>query len=113
LWGFDVSGIELEHQVFVATPRGPDLLTGGGFGLEGSIVTTALVVGVGCWLLTKKVVTPTDDMRALWAPYPRGFGLAPVEGGDDVHLDTEPSGDMSEISCGDDSGIRLSPPSGQ
>jgi len=113
LWGFDVSGIELEHQVFVATPRGPELLTGGGFGLEGSIVTTALIVGVGCWLLTKKVLTPTDDMKALWAPYPRGFGLAPVEGGDEVHLDTQPSSDISEISGGDDSGIRLSPPSGQ
>ena len=80
LWGFDVSGIELEHKVFIANPRGPDLLTGGEFGLEGSILTTALIVGVGVWLLTKKVLVPTEEMAAKWSPYPRGFGLAPIEG---------------------------------
>jgi membrane protease YdiL (CAAX protease family) len=78
-WGFDVSGIELQNQVFVATPTGPDLLTGGEFGLEGSVLTTALIVVVGVWLLTRKVLTPITEMTALWAPYPRGFGMAPIE----------------------------------
>ena len=36
LWGFDVSGIKIENQLFVITPTGSDTLTGGGFGLEGS-----------------------------------------------------------------------------
>ncbi len=79
LWGFDVSGIELQNKVFVATPIGPDLLTGGEFGLEGSILTTALIVVVGVWLLTRKVLTPITEMTALWAPYPWGFGMAPIE----------------------------------
>ncbi len=80
LWGFDVSGIELEHKVLIATPNGPDLVTGGGFGLEGSVLTTALVVAAGVWLLTRKVLIPTSEMTAMWAPYPRGFGLAPIVG---------------------------------
>ena len=79
-WGFDVSGIELEHKVLIATPNGPDLVTGGGFGLEGSVLTTALVVAAGVWLLTRKVLIPTSEMTAMWAPYPRGFGLAPIVG---------------------------------
>lgn len=79
LWGFDVSGIELENTLLKATPNGHDLLTGGEFGLEGSILTTALIMGAGVWLLTRKVLTPTPEVAAIWAPYPRGFGLPPVE----------------------------------
>lgn len=78
LWGFDVSGIELENQLLITTSNGPDLVTGGEFGLEGSVVTTALVVSVAVWLLTRKVLTPTAQMTALWAPFPRGYGLAPI-----------------------------------
>jgi uncharacterized protein len=103
LWGFDVSGIELEHQVFIATPHGPDLLTGGGFGLEGSIVTTLLIVAAGCWLLTKKVLAPSDEMVALWAPYPRGFGVAPVETDENSPVEEEPSVGVPEISGEDES----------
>ena len=98
LWGFDVSGIELEHQLFTATSHGPDLLTGGEFGLEGSILTTLLVVAAGCWLLAKRVLTPTEETAALWAPYPRGFGLPPIEAGEaDLH-DHEPSGETPRTS---------------
>jgi len=79
LWGFDVSGIELDHQVFIATPRGPEVMTGGGFGLEGSLLTTALVVIAAVWLLARPVLRPTAEVSARWAPYPRGFGLPPVE----------------------------------
>jgi membrane protease YdiL (CAAX protease family) len=78
LWGFDVSGIALENQLLVATPRGPEILTGGGFGLEGSIVTTALVVVALIWLLMKPVLTPTAEVAELWSSYPAGFGIAPV-----------------------------------
>ncbi len=78
LWGFDVSGIELENTLLKATPNGHDLLTGGEFGLEGSLLTTALVVAAAVWLLMRKVLTPTSEMTAMWAPYPRGFGLAPI-----------------------------------
>jgi membrane protease YdiL (CAAX protease family) len=79
LWGFDVSGIELDHRVFIATPHGPEVMTGGGFGLEGSLATTVLVVIVAVWLLARPVLRPTAELAAIWTPYPRGFGLPPVD----------------------------------
>jgi membrane protease YdiL (CAAX protease family) len=81
LWGFDVSGIALENQLLVATPVGPEILTGGGFGLEGSIVTTVLVVAALIWLLMKPVLTPNAEVAEVWSSYPAGFGIAPVTEG--------------------------------
>jgi membrane protease YdiL (CAAX protease family) len=75
LWGFDVSGIEIRNQLFVVTPTGPDLVTGGEFGLEGSIVSTVLFVAIVVWLLLEPVLRPADEVAALWASYPAGFGL--------------------------------------
>ena len=78
LWGFDVSGIKIEDQLFVMTPTGADLITGGEFGLEGSILTTVLFVAVVVWFLVKPILRPTPEVTALWAPYPAGFGLPPA-----------------------------------
>jgi membrane protease YdiL (CAAX protease family) len=78
LWGFDVSGIKIENQLFVTTPTGPDLLTGGEFGLEGSILSTILFVAVSLWFLARPLLRPTEEVAALWARYPAGFGLEPV-----------------------------------
>jgi membrane protease YdiL (CAAX protease family) len=78
LWGFDVSGIKIEDNFFVATSHGSDLITGGGFGLEGSILTTVLFVGFVVWFLFKPVLRPTAEVADLWAPYPAGFGIEPA-----------------------------------
>jgi membrane protease YdiL (CAAX protease family) len=78
LWGFDVSGIALDNQLLVATPVGPELLTGGGFGLEGSIVTTVLIVVALMWLLMKPVLTPDAEVAKMWSFFPAGFGLLPA-----------------------------------
>ena len=78
LWGFDVSGIKIENQLFVVTPTGSELVTGGEFGLEGSILSTIFFVAVVVWFLTKPVLRPTDEVAALWAKYPAGFGLPPA-----------------------------------
>jgi len=78
LWGFDVSGIKIENQLFVVTPAGADLMTGGEFGLEGSILSTILFVGIVVWFLLKPVLRPTDKVAVLWASYPAGFGLDPT-----------------------------------
>ena len=77
LWGFDVSGIEIENQLFVVTPTGSDLITGGGFGLEGSILSTVLFVAVAVWFLAKPILRPAAEVAALWAGYPAGFGIDP------------------------------------
>ena len=78
LWGFDVSGIKIQDQLFVMNPTGAELLTGGEFGLEGSVLSTVLFVVLVVWLLWKKVLTPTDEVAAMWARYPVGFGMAPA-----------------------------------
>lgn len=78
LWGFDVSGIKIENQLFVVTPNGSELLNGGGFGLEGSILSTVLFVAIVAWLLIRPVLRPTAEVAALWERYPAGFGLEPA-----------------------------------
>jgi len=81
LWGFDVSGIKIEDQLFVMTPTGADLITGGEFGLEGSILSTILFVALVVWFLLKPVLRPAAEVADLWVRYPAGFGLPPTDPG--------------------------------
>jgi len=78
LWGFDVSGIKISDQLFVMNPTGADYLTGGEFGLEGSALSLVLFVILVAWLLWKRALTAADDVAAMWAQYPAGFGMAPT-----------------------------------
>jgi membrane protease YdiL (CAAX protease family) len=78
VWGFDVSGIKIQDQLFVMNPTGAEYLTGGEFGLEGSVLSVVLFIGLVVWLLWKKVLTPTDEVAAMWADYPEGFGIPPA-----------------------------------
>lgn len=48
--GIEVSGMALPSTLFTATAVGSDLLTGGAFGIEGSILTTIIGV-IGCVIL--------------------------------------------------------------
>jgi len=84
LWGFDVSGIKIDNQLFVVTPTGADLVTGGEFGLEGSILSTILFVVVVVWFLVRPILRPADQVADLWARYPAGFGLAPAHPPEDA-----------------------------
>jgi membrane protease YdiL (CAAX protease family) len=79
LWGFDVSGIKIENHLFVTTPTGSEILTGGEFGLEGSILSTILFVAGSVWFLVRPVFKPTEEVAALWTSYPAGFNLEPAE----------------------------------
>jgi len=79
LWGFDVSGIKIEDQFFLVTQKGSDLVTGGEFGLEGSVLSTVLFVLMIGWLLIMKPLQPAPEVKVLWASYPAGWGLAPEE----------------------------------
>ncbi len=74
LWGFDVSGIKITDQLFVMTPSDADLVTGGEFGLEGSILSTAFFVLLIGWVLWKKYPKPAPEVATMWLPYPTGFG---------------------------------------
>ncbi len=83
LWGFDVSGIKIDHQFFLATPRGSDLVSGGEFGLEGSALSTIFFVVLIAWLLVKTPLRPTAEVEALWESYPAGWGLPPADSVDE------------------------------
>jgi len=79
LWGFDVSGITIDDQLFEMTTAGSDLVTGGEFGLEGSILSTILFTAIVVWFLARPILRPTAEVAALWAQYPAGFGLPPAQ----------------------------------
>jgi membrane protease YdiL (CAAX protease family) len=78
LWGFDVSGISIENKFFTTELSGAEWMTGGGFGLEGSVLTTVLALLVMVWIFVGRKLQPTPEMNALWASYPAGFGIHPV-----------------------------------
>jgi hypothetical protein len=82
LWGFDVSGITIEDRLLVMRPVGSEPLTGGGFGLEGSVLTTAVFVVLLLWLLLSRAVRPTSQVALLWGRYPTGFGAPPPTHGE-------------------------------
>jgi hypothetical protein len=50
VFGVPVSGIP-EHGLFQARISGPELLTGGAFGLEASIVAVVIATGAGVWFV--------------------------------------------------------------
>ena len=62
VFGSDVSGLESPNAMMATTLRGSDLLTGGAFGPEGSIVTlvvSLVAISVTVWLIVR---------RNLWQP---------------------------------------------
>jgi len=77
LWGFDVSGIKIDHQFFLVNSKGSDLVTGGEFGLEGSVLSTVLFILLIGWLLARKPLQPTAEVAAMWVVYPAGWGMDP------------------------------------
>lgn len=58
IFGFSVSGIETDSVYVVQTMNGNPLFTGGSFGLEGGLLTTAIIVG--SFFLTKGYVSFRD-----------------------------------------------------
>jgi hypothetical protein len=74
-----VSGLNLAPKVLKIELHGDDWLTGGAFGLEGSIVAT-IVLGAAClWLWVMPWLKPSEKLSALWhehiKPAPRGGDL--------------------------------------
>jgi len=67
-FGFPVSGLPLGAGIVEAVPRGPDWLSGGAFGPEGSVVLTATSAFLIALILFRKI------------PYPKSERVSAAEG---------------------------------
>jgi len=59
IFGSPVSGLKFEHQVLRVIWHGNEILTGGSFGLEGSVVVTVMLLAVVCWLVLRGRCEPS------------------------------------------------------
>ncbi len=66
VWGMAVSGERVGSSLLEATPRGPDWLSGGSFGAEGSLITLVLLVVGIRWLSSTPWVRPSGPNERLW-----------------------------------------------
>jgi CAAX protease family protein len=63
--GFPVSGVTMPEPILAARIRGPDWLTGGAYGPEGSILSLGIILaGTAYFLLTRRMYV-TREMREL------------------------------------------------
>jgi membrane protease YdiL (CAAX protease family) len=69
LLGIPVSGLQI-NGLLDASASGPELLSGGPFGAEASVLTVALCVGVAAWF-TRKAIADGRIVRPAWKR-PRG-----------------------------------------
>lgn len=73
--GLTVSGMEVQDSLFICQTEGPVLLTGGEFGIEGSLISTVISIILIILLLRSKWLKPDAIRSELWKKYPGGFGL--------------------------------------
>ena len=79
LWGMNVSGMDIKDSFLISAPRGPELLSGGEFGAEGSLIS-AVVIAALCWYLWRaEWIKPSESIASIWRKYPSGFGVEPVD----------------------------------
>ncbi len=79
LWGIRVSGTEIPNTLLMSMPKGTELLSGGNFGVEGSLITVVITLVLLLYIWKARWIKPTANMAALWRKYPSGFGLTPAD----------------------------------
>jgi len=79
LWGMKVSGTQISNTLLESVPKGPELLSGGNFGAEGSLITVAVTIGLVLYIWKAKWIKPSEEKALLWQRYPSGFGLPPSD----------------------------------
>ncbi len=63
-YGLPISGLVLPWKVLEARATGPEWLTGGDYGPEGSILCTGILVVVTAWMSLTKTLKPASAMAA-------------------------------------------------
>ena len=77
--GVPVSGSVISNSLFKAQPQGPDVFSGGQFGVEGSILASLLSLGIVVFVWRTKWLAPTEKMAALWDQYPGSIRLGRIK----------------------------------
>jgi len=65
-YGFSISGITFPEALLKVEPAGPDYITGGAFGPEGSLLTTLIFSIATGFLILSKRIKPDERMAKLW-----------------------------------------------
>ena len=79
LMGMNVSGTEIKNTLFVCQAKGTDILSGGEFGAEGSLISIVISIFFIVFLVRSGWLKPVAFRSKLWRKYPAGFGLEPVD----------------------------------
>ncbi len=69
VFGLPVSGVEFKGALLTTKPIGSELLSGGEFGLEGSILTTLLLIILIVGLIFSDILKPSREMSKRWQNY--------------------------------------------
>jgi hypothetical protein len=78
-YGLPISGHVLPWKVLEATPRGPLWLTGGDYGVEGSILCTGVLVVATAWMVQTDKLKPAPEMEACLRE-PETAGVKELQG---------------------------------
>ena len=81
LWGMHVSGTTMEKSFLVSVPQGPEILSGGEFGAEGSVIAAVVSILFIWYIWRAKWIKPSDENSELWKKYPASYGVSPVHSG--------------------------------
>lgn len=79
LWGMNVSGTTMENSFLVSAPQGSDLLSGGDFGAEGSLIASVIIILVTWYIWCADWIKPSEANSDLWKKYPASYGVSPEE----------------------------------
>ena len=79
LWGMNVSGIDIQNSFMVSVPQGHELLSGGEFGAEGSLISSVVIILVTWYMWRASWLKPSEANSALWRKYPASYGVPPAE----------------------------------
>ncbi|NTW02788.1 MAG: CPBP family intramembrane metalloprotease, partial [Oscillochloris sp.] len=67
VFGINISGSNLVHEsLLIPSIQGPDLLTGGAFGIEASLVAVLLGLALGIWYAVRVVRAGRTMRPLLW-----------------------------------------------
>ncbi len=86
VFGMHVSGMEVSNTLLQAVPTGPEILSGGAFGAEGSLLSSLVTVVLILWLWRSKRIRPTPELAAAWSRFPAGFRVPGTAAGADSSL---------------------------